>query len=651
MLLAFGLAVTSAGHVVLTASDHFLLKYGGVFALLALTGSVCMGVVAADRIVMTPGHRVLAQAVHRAVSFGALAFLIIHIVLEIAAPHLEESQTQHVHILDAFIPFLSQYRTFYMAEGTIASDIIVLLVITGIIRRRFTAGGHAWKWRIIHYSSYAALILGVLHGLLAGRKAIGSFVYWSYGIVIVLVALAVLVRILATSLSSREVVRGASPHSDPGRGGDSMSTRAAALGLMGQLTGTMPLAGPNQAVAGAGLGAPGAAGLGSAGLGAAGALTAPLAGAPWAPAEPPVSRAIAAAPSAAPARPGPVGPGGPRAAGGPGADGRPPRYEPGYVGPPRYEGAPAPQPGRSTGPQPVYDTGPQPSYDTGSQPGYRADPYDRRGTGPQPAIAPGPRRPDPTGRPSRPGPGTGPIPRVGTGPIPRVGTGPIPRVGPGPAPQPGTGPIPRVGPGPQPGGPGTGPLPRMGTGPQPGHPNQAGGFAPRPPAPPAGPPPGYPYPVGPDNYRRQDPYRREPYRPDGYDQPPYWPEPRRQPDPGHGAGPGYAEGPGYGPPSTYPGQGGYRDDRDYGPGQDPYASGGYESAPPYDTEHPYAAAPYEGYPPAQGYGAPPPPPGSGYPGPPQGPPRPGRRRPDHPSVHDGTEPLPRVPSYGGDERR
>ena len=253
VLLAFGLAVTSTGHVVLAASDHFLLRYGGVFALLALTGSVCMGVVAADRIVMTPGHRVLAQAVHRAVSFGALAFLIIHIVLEITAPHLEESQTQHVHILDAFIPFLSQYRTFYMAEGTIASDIIVLLVITGIIRRRFTAGGHAWKWRVIHYSSYAALILGVLHGLLAGRRAIGSFVYWSYGIVIVLVALAVLVRILATSLSSRQAVRGASSHSDPSRGGgESMSARAAALGLMGQLTGTMPMAGANRAVAASG---------------------------------------------------------------------------------------------------------------------------------------------------------------------------------------------------------------------------------------------------------------------------------------------------------------------------------------------------------------------------------------------------------------
>ena len=259
VLLVFAATVTSAGHVVLAASQHFLLKYSGVFALLALTGLVCMGVVATNRIIMTPGHRVLAQAVHRATSFGALAFLIIHIVLEITAKHLEESTTQHAHVLDAFIPFLSQYRTFYMAEGTIASDIIVLLVVTSILRRRFTSSGNAWKWRAIHYSSYAALILGVLHGLLAGRKAIGSFVYWSYGIVILLVALAVLVRILATSLRNKEIVKSAAPPPEPGGTGSmqSMPARAAALGLMGQLTGSMPLPGATRAMpAGTGLGTP-----------------------------------------------------------------------------------------------------------------------------------------------------------------------------------------------------------------------------------------------------------------------------------------------------------------------------------------------------------------------------------------------------------
>ena len=102
--------------------------------------------------------------------------------------------------------------------------------------------------------------------------------YWSYGIVIALVALAVLVRILAASMSSREAVKSASPQSDLSRaGGQSMPARAAALGLMGQLAG-------NTAVAGAGWALPGA---GAPGLGAAGALTGSLpSAAPWPPGRP-----------------------------------------------------------------------------------------------------------------------------------------------------------------------------------------------------------------------------------------------------------------------------------------------------------------------------------------------------------------------------
>ena len=250
ILLAFAALATSIGHVVLAATDHFMLKYSGVFALVLLTGSAVIGVLATDRIILNPGHRVIAQAVHRAFAFGTLAFLVVHIVLEITAQHLEESKTLHVHVLDAFIPFLSQYRTFYMAEGTIASDIIILLVITGILRRRFTTNGNAWKWRAIHYSNYAALILGVLHGLLAGRKAIGTFVYWSYGVVILLLALAVVVRFLATSLRNKEVVAGAAPLAEKGGtvSSRSMPVRAAALGLMSQVNGAMPLGGATRAV-------------------------------------------------------------------------------------------------------------------------------------------------------------------------------------------------------------------------------------------------------------------------------------------------------------------------------------------------------------------------------------------------------------------
>ena len=575
ILLILAATVTSAGHVVLAASQHFLLKYSGVFALLALTGSVCMGVVATNRIIMTPGHRVLAQAVHRSASFGALAFLIIHIVLEITAKHLEESTTQHVHVLDAFIPFLSQYRTFYMAEGTISSDIIVLLVVTSILRRRFTSSGNAWKWRAIHYSSYAALILGVLHGLLAGRKAIGSFVYWSYGFVILLVALAVLVRILATSLRNREIVKSAAPLSEPGRTGSmqSMPARAAALGLMGQLTGSMPLPEATRAM-------PAGTGLGT-GM--------PLA-APYAADQPPrAPRAIAALPD-------PVQEG--RAPGR-----RAPRYEPGYDGPPRYEGAPSPRPSNRTGPQPGHATRSQPAYQTGPIPAYQADVRPPRGTGAQPAY------------------GTGPQPAYQAGGRPPRGTGAQPAYGAGSqqgrraGPQPPYPPVPEV---------------RRETGAQPAY---------RPDVPPgrgSGPEPVYgaraaqssrpAYGAGPRPPQRTGP------------QPVYDSGPRYRPAPGHDQAPPYEPGPGYGPP--YAGDTGYGPDAGYGPGQDRrYGADGYGPGGGYER----APRPRDG-----GYSDQPPP---GYPA--GGPrPQPGRRRRKSPGYEDDfTGPIPQVPSHGGDEQR
>jgi DMSO/TMAO reductase YedYZ heme-binding membrane subunit len=171
-----------------------MLFYSGVLALVALTTAVGVGIVATDRIVMTPGHRVIAQAVHRAVSFGALAFLITHIVLEILA--------HRSHVIDAFVPFLAEGRRFYIGLGTIASDLVVVLIITGIARGRF-ASRRPWTWRAIHSVAYLAWPFAIVHGLLAGRRA-HPYVDWSYGACVALVALALMIRFVATIRSQQE---------------------------------------------------------------------------------------------------------------------------------------------------------------------------------------------------------------------------------------------------------------------------------------------------------------------------------------------------------------------------------------------------------------------------------------------------------------
>ena len=374
VVVAF-LALTSIGHVIDLATQHFMLYYAGVLALIALCASVGLGLVATDRMVLNPGHRVFVQSIHRAASFGALAFLVIHIVTEILA--------QRAHVIDAVVPFLSPFRTFYIGIGTIASDLIVLLVITSIMRRRFTAENKAWRWRAIHYMAYLAFIFGIWHGLLGGRPG-KPYVDWSYGFVIAFTALGLLVRVLANSLRPKENL--SSPTVDE-RSTASAPIRAMSVGMAAQMNSMRALGAGQQMSA------------------ARGALTATVIPAGTTGPMP----ALAALPAA-------------------GSDtGQQPLYEPGYEGPPRYMGAP-----------PHANSGPMPRPGTGGFPRASSGPMPRPGSGPMPRQAP----PHPNSGPM-PRAGTGPMPGRGTGPQPMPGGGSYGRrrqdSGPMPAPGPRSG--------------------------------------------------------------------------------------------------------------------------------------------------------------------------------------------------------------------
>ena len=483
VVITFVLVATKAGHTIDAATQHFMLYYAGVLALVGLTGSVLVSLLATDRIVMTPGHRVMAQAVHRAFAFGTLAFLIIHIVTEILA--------QRSHVIDAVIPFLSPYRTFYIGLGTIAADLIVLLVVTGILRKRFTGHGRAWQWRAIHYSSYVAFVFGVLHGLLGGRAA-KPYVDWSYGFAIALTALGLAVRFLAISLRPKESL-GSSPSVDRARPAGSSPLHAAAMRMaQSQLGGTVQVLPAGMGARGAATGLPG---------------TAPWAALPapgWSPSSGPLPALDPAPAYAGPSSPSdayrdlgftPLGappygddvPNGLRgrpylgtdqsrsalaglaAAAGPARPARQPLYEPGYDGPPRFEGAPR---GHGDVPQDElssYPYGPQGRRSQIAAP-YVDDYADHAGSDGRTGSRPGwpePARPRAAISPPRQeNRGSGPIPTLGTGPMSRPDSGPIPRVGDGQAPRNGTGSMPRAGTGPMPRAD-SGPMPRLGTGPMP----------------------------------------------------------------------------------------------------------------------------------------------------------------------------------------
>jgi hypothetical protein len=181
-------ATTKTGHAIALAVQHFLLFYAGVFALVALTASVGAGLAAADRVFMSPGGRIAAQAVHRAVSFAAVAFLAVHMAVEVLAGRSRPS--------DAVVPFLAHDRTLYLGLGTVASDLLVVIVVTGLLRGRFASVRPAWLWRALHAVAYLCWPLAIMHGLLAGRTA-KPYVDWSYGACVAAVVLALVFRVAA----------------------------------------------------------------------------------------------------------------------------------------------------------------------------------------------------------------------------------------------------------------------------------------------------------------------------------------------------------------------------------------------------------------------------------------------------------------------
>ncbi|MFE3525348.1 hypothetical protein ACFXOD_27715 [Streptomyces sp. NPDC059161] len=165
----------------------FLDYFAGVFTLLSLTAVVTCGLAATDRLVLTPRLRVAVQSVHRASAVAALGFLATHIAVKVFE--------RHVAPQTAVVPFTGGIA-LAVSLGTIATDLLVLITATGVLRGRFAGSRHAWLWRVLHSMAYLCWPASLAHGLTAGRKA-HAWVLWGYGLCAAFVALALMVRVLS----------------------------------------------------------------------------------------------------------------------------------------------------------------------------------------------------------------------------------------------------------------------------------------------------------------------------------------------------------------------------------------------------------------------------------------------------------------------
>jgi hypothetical protein len=167
------------------ALSQSLVDCSGILALLALTGSVVLGVAATGRQIVPASARVTAQVAHRAVSLAALGFLVVHILLEVVS--------SRAGLLAVLLPFTGARSRFYLGLGTIASDVEIAVVGTSLARMRYAGSAHPQLWRTVHLAIYAAWPLAILHGLFEQGGA-APWIGWSYLACVALVAGAVVTR-------------------------------------------------------------------------------------------------------------------------------------------------------------------------------------------------------------------------------------------------------------------------------------------------------------------------------------------------------------------------------------------------------------------------------------------------------------------------
>lgn len=130
----------------------------GLLALILLTATVVLGLLATVRFATPRWPRLLTAGLHRNVSLLVLAFLAVHIltaVLDSFAP---------VGWWAIVIPFASAYRPLWLGLGTVAFDLLLAITITSLIRVR--VGQRVWRY--VHWAAYACWPVALAHGLGTG---------------------------------------------------------------------------------------------------------------------------------------------------------------------------------------------------------------------------------------------------------------------------------------------------------------------------------------------------------------------------------------------------------------------------------------------------------------------------------------------------
>ena len=167
----------------------YATRGAGAVTIILLSCVVILGILSALRVQGESWPRFLTTGLHRNLALMTLVFLALHIVTAVVDTYTNLGWAA------ALIPFSSYYRTFWLGLGAIAFELLLAIVATSLVRAYI---GHN-MWRLIHWLTYAAWPVAVLHGLGTGTDTWSAWMLAITAACIAGVGAAIVLRLAAAS--------------------------------------------------------------------------------------------------------------------------------------------------------------------------------------------------------------------------------------------------------------------------------------------------------------------------------------------------------------------------------------------------------------------------------------------------------------------
>ena len=173
----------------------------GVVLLVLLTMTTLLGVLSTHGDAGGRVPRFLTQAMHRSLSLTCVALLLAHVATAVVDEYVDIRWWQVV------VPVGATYRPLWLGLGTVAFDLVLVVVVTSLLRSRLPHRA----WRPLHLSAYACWMLAVAHGIGIGTDVTSTWARTTGQVCVGAVSLAAGLRLVGLGVTRARRSRTSSP--------------------------------------------------------------------------------------------------------------------------------------------------------------------------------------------------------------------------------------------------------------------------------------------------------------------------------------------------------------------------------------------------------------------------------------------------------